>query len=287
MNKSTELIELNDFLQRYNKVDFLQTVDRPPNLSDSLSFLQNFKDVSDALCKLPVNVKALIEGYSCQTNAEGLRKFLATYGVTVLDISVIDIYDLPSTYQSLGIALPEINFYQRCASDLEGVAQSQSFDVVVQDFLLNCIPPSEIAKVLSESFRVLKSTGYLILSITDSSGLKNRPFITPENLNRDYGLIWKNTAKHLRQVQNENKNDPTLSGTHFEKILNTIILDPNTDQYTFISPPYGRFEFFISWKQTLKHLFEANFTILLDHEDWGKDDQGLDCCRHRLIAKPM
>jgi hypothetical protein len=91
MNKS---VELNDFLKRYNGVDILQSVDRPPNLSDSLSFLQNFQAVRDALSKLPVNVRALIEGYSCQTNAQGLRKFLAAYGVTTLDISVIDIYDL-------------------------------------------------------------------------------------------------------------------------------------------------------------------------------------------------
>jgi SAM-dependent methyltransferase len=281
MNKS---VELNDFLKRYNGVDILQSVDRPPNLSDSLSFLQNFQAVRDALSKLPVNVRALIEGYSCQTNAEGLRKFLAAYGVTTVDISVIDIYDLPSTYQSIGMALPDINFFQGCAGDLKEIAQSQSFDLVVQDFLLNCISPSEIGRVLSEAFRVLKPTGYLILSVTDSSGLKNHPFITPENLNRNYGLIWKNTATHLYQIQNENG---SISGELFrQKLQNSIILDPKTDQYTFISPPYGRFEFFAPWEKTLKHIAESNFRVLLDYADWGKDDQGLDCCRHRLIAKP-
>jgi SAM-dependent methyltransferase len=281
MNKSIELI---DFLKRYNKDGLLQSVDRPPNLSDSLSFLQNYQDVRSVLSNLPVNVKALIEGYSCQTNAEGLRKFLATYGVETVDISVIDIYDLPSTYRSIGIALPEINFYQGCAGDLQEIAQSQSFDVVVQDFLLNCIPPSEIGRVLSEAFRVLKPTGYLILSITDSSGFKNHSFITPENLNSGYGLIWKNTATHLRQIQNENGS--TLGDSFCQKLQNTTILDPKTDQCTFISAPYGRFEFFAPWEQTLKHLSDSNFRVLLEYEDWGKDDQGLDCCRHRLIAKP-
>jgi SAM-dependent methyltransferase len=245
-----------------------------------LAILAAAPDLQHALGLLPKRVNALIEGYAGSRNAEALQAFLALAGVRDMDIVAIDLFDLPATYRRLSMTLPNMRFIQADACSLGAVAADGEFDVVVQDFLLNCLPPADAPRLLAEVARVLAPEGRFILSVTDSSGLQTRPALTPERLACDWGVRWDRSASYLSCIVP----DPLLRQDALRALAGCIVADQAREQHTLIAAPHGRFEFFVPWAQTERQLNDAGFRVLLAQTQWGRDDHGLDCHRHRIIA---
>ena len=271
--------ELDQFLSRYRDSG-RHARDRAPDLHDSLSVFAALPGVDEALRALPARCRVLIEGYAGPGNAAALRRFLSSAGVREADITAVDLFDLPATYARLGLPLPAMRFVQADACRLGAVAANNEFDVVAQDFLLNCLPPLHTDSLLAEAARVLSLAGRFILSFTDSSCLASRPILSPARLKAAWGVRWDPTATQLAQLAP----DPAHRDKLLRVLAGSVVLDPETGGYALITAPYGRFEFFVPAELTRCQLIDAGFRVLLSDQRRGRDDHGLDCQRHRWIT---
>lgn len=273
-------IELDHFLARY-RTDSRPPFDRVPDLSDSLAVIASTPGAKEALGSPPESCRTLIEGYAGPSNADALRHFLGSAGITSTDVVAVDLFDLPTTYARLDLSLPRMHFIQADACQLGTVAGDGEFHIVVQDFLLNCLPPTRATTLLAEASRILARHGRLILSVTDSSGLVTRQAVSPARFKAQWGLDWNPHATQLRQIEP----DPIRCQAMVEALAGSIILDPSNGHHSLITGPHGRFEFFVPWELTRHQLADAGFETLLTTHHRGYDDHGLDCLRHRLIAR--
>lgn len=147
--------ELSHFLGRYHRPAD-QSPAQAPDLGYSLRHLASAPGLPDHLARLPSPCPCLIEGYAAPGNAAALREFLGGPDSRHVEVTAIDLYDLPATYDHLGLPLPLLRFVRADAARLRTTFPDASFDVVVQDFLLNCSPPVLAPRILAEVTRVLR-----------------------------------------------------------------------------------------------------------------------------------
>ena len=276
---SADTHEFDQFLTRYDPAR-RPAGDRPPDLADSLAALALAPGLDATLGLLPSRVRCLIEGYAGPENASALRAFLACRGAVVDTLTAADINDVPAAYARLGLPAPDLRFIQADACDLSAHLAPASIDLLVQDFLLNCLPPVNAPRLLAEAARLLRPGGLAIISFTDDTGARQRPHFTPGELSSRWGLEWSPSATHLRDLNAPANRLPDLHAA----LAGGVLAAPPDPNLTFVTAPHGRFEFFAPAAHTRALLAAAGLDIRLTATETGRDDQGLVCMRHRCLA---
>jgi hypothetical protein len=262
--------ELEHFILRYQRRDEFG-VSRPPDLSDSLAELSRIHAGLGKLGRLPSPCRCLIEGYAAPRNARSLREYLAANDVDPLEILAVDLYDLPAVYARLGYEIPPLRFVQADARNLGDVVDDHCVHLVVQDFLVNCMPPGEIPALFLEVSRVLAPDGLAFVSFTDDQCMMGfDPF---------FPVLCPVTEIFQFPIGTSGQ-DGWLSASVGRKFQ-----DPETGSWVFVTPPYGRLEFFSRLSKTLSDISSSGLEILVRSVSYGQDDHGLCCTRHRCILR--
>jgi SAM-dependent methyltransferase len=251
-----------------------------PTLTHSLAALGRLPGMAAALDRLGANRRCLLQGCTAPGNAVALRRFLGETGGGQVDITAVDLLDLPAIYARLGWPMPDMRFVRADARDLSARFPPDSFDLVVQDFLLNCAPPSHAPALLTAARHVLPRGGLLLLSVTDSTGLRDKPNLSAAEFERHHHVPWDPTARDLATLLPEQVRRaaalPALAGR--------AVMGPGDQQGTLITAPHGRFEFFVPIAETMAQLAQAGFEVLGRGQEQGRDDNDLHCTRWRCLA---
>ena len=275
----TQQHELDQFLARYGR-GRRKGEARPPDLQDSLEALASEPGANKLFAGLPASVCCLIQGYAGPGNARALREFLSAAGVVSVDIVAVDTYDLPAAFARLGFVQPEMRFCRADACDLSQWAADGSFDLIVQDFLLNCLPPLRHADLLAEAARLLHPGGLAIISFTDDIGARALPPIHSERILASHGTEWNPHATCLSQLSAV----PAIRSCLKKSLIGQVVEDSATGGLTLVTAPNGYFEYFIAATRTRAAIEAAGFKLLVEQITDGLDDHGLRCTRHRCIA---
>jgi hypothetical protein len=262
--------ELDYFISRYQRHDRSSGA-RPPDLDDSLAELSRIHAGLGTRGRLPRSCRCLIQGYAAPRNARSLRSYLISRGVDPAEIIAVDLYDLPSTYARLGCELPPLRFEQADARNLQGVLDDHCIDLVVQDFLVNCMPPGDIAALFREVSRVLSADGLAFVSFTDDQCMADEDPASSSRCPLPEGL-WNEVMAAGRESR--------CSG-----IVGRRFHDLQTGSWAFVTPPYGRLEFFSPLSHTLSEMDAAGLEVLARTVSCGEDDHRLRCVRHRCILR--
>ena len=272
--------ELDRYLARYGP-ELRGSRSRPPRLADVLTFLAALPETVAALSGIRYARRCLLEGYAAPDNAEALRGFLRWAGAGEVEIVAVDLFDLPAAYSRLGWALPAMEYRRADACRLAEVAEDGAFDVVVQESLLNCVPPVRSAELLGEAARVLSPRGRALISVTDCTAVAGRPELSTDEVSSRLGTPWDPSCRHLSGLVS----DPGRRAELLDELAGSVVVDRRRIRHTFITRPDGRFEFFVPFSTTERQLTEAGFELLVIARETGRDDNGLDCVRHRTIVR--
>jgi SAM-dependent methyltransferase len=249
-----------------------------PTLLHSLDQFRKMPGIAEHFAKLPRHPRVLIQGYSTPGNASALRQFLTDYAPPQPRIETIDLYDLPHLYAVLDIEMPDMIYHIADAAYLEGLYQDHSIDLVVQDFLLNCIPASRHEDLLQEVSRVLKPGGLVIMSFTSSENLEISDARSTDQLQAERHLRWNPQAYDLSEMGGINQ-----AGEPLDYLKGELIYHQPTSVFIFVSKAGGRFEFFRAREQTLALFSRCGLESIASDVTQGSDDHGLTCTRHRCL----
>jgi len=248
-----------------------------PTLSHSLERVRLMPDIKQHLAGLPKEPLCLIEGYSTPGNAEALREFIHEINGAFPKVETIDLYDLPHLYEVLGFPMPCMCYHIADAAHLDQLYNDGAVDLVVQDFLLNCIPASRHEPVLKEVSRILKPGGLGIISFTSSEALDLSSALTTAQLQTDHNFTWNSQAYDLAEMEKTN------NAVSMDYLTGKLVYNHATSEFIYVSASGGRFEFFRS-KEEMFSLFEkCGLRTLCFDVSQGSDDYGLSCIRYRCI----
>lgn len=250
-----------------------------PSLSRSIAHLDRLGSTRDLLAALPRDASCLIEGYSAPSNSSALRRFLSRHGISRPTVHAVDLYDLPRAYRELHLEPPDMHFHMADAANLEGIFAAGAFDLVVQDFLLNCVPPHFHASLLAEAARVLTPRGMAIISFSDSHALAARASPDGRAAAHDQGLEWDDQAYSLGDLPRL----PGYSPSRSNGLLGQVLRHPTSNCLVHVTPPHGNFEFFPAETTVLEDFARAGLRLVERSNSIGVDSYGLDCRRHRCV----
>lgn len=250
-----------------------------PTFASSIDVFKDCKDNTKIFESLSKNVSCLFQGYTAPDNAQALERFLCHFGIKIADVLAIDLLDLPSIYKRLGVHVPPMRFIQGDACDLAQSVQSGSIDIVIQDFILNCLPTTFALSLFKETRRVLKPDGIALISFTDSSCLSAstsiREAVTRLNIN------WKPHASGIAEFA---KNPSQLEEISSSLIGSTLSTEQE-GHLIVVTPPEGRFEFFQPLSNTLDLIREAGLDVVNLQRSIGRDAADLLCMRNRCLLR--
>ncbi len=254
-----------------------------PNVRRSLDHFARLPELGPRLRRLLGSPSVLIQGYSDPGNANALAQFLAREITGHPRLQVIDLYDLPAVYALLGFPAPAFEYRLADASDLRGVHEDSSVDVLVQDFLLNCAPSALHGPILREVARILSAQGVALISFSDQAGVGPRPTMDATEFQRRSGVPWCPGAYNLADMFPPGAFPPAMLGD----VAGQVVLDPATGTSTLITA-VGRFEFFRDAEVILRLFQEAGLVNVATDRSEGVDSHGLNCRRYRcLLAKSV
>jgi hypothetical protein len=249
-----------------------------PTLSHSLDRIRLMPDLKRILGRLAKEPLCLIQGYSTPGNADALSQFIHDYIGSYPRIETVDLYDLPHLYDVLDIEMPEMIYHIADAAHLDHLYQDGSVDLVVQDFLLNCIPASRHEPLLQEVSRILKPDGLGVISFTSSEALELSSALSTTQLQTGYNLTWDSHAYDLAGMGKVNPSESSL-----DHLIGKLVYHQPTSEFIYVAKTGGRFEFFRS-KEEMFALFEKwGLHLLAFDTSQGSDDHGLTCVRYRCI----
>lgn len=249
-----------------------------PTLSHSLDRIRLMPGIKTHLAGLPKKPRCLIQGYSTPGNAEALRQFIRDHIGSFPSIETVDLYDLPHLYDVLDIKMPPMRYHIADAAHLEHLYKNGVVDLVVQDFLLNCIPASKHEPLLKEVSRVLTPNGLGIISFTSSEALELSTALSTTQLYADHKLTWDAQAYDLAEMAKANKSETSL-----DYLMGKLIFHQPTSEFIYVALAGGRFEFFRSKAEMLLLFEKYGFHLLSLDVSQGSDDHGLSCVRYRCI----
>jgi SAM-dependent methyltransferase len=252
-----------------------------PTLADSLDFFGRLADMPATLDSLGTDCRCLLQGCTAPGNAAALRRFLGAPGGRAVRVSAVDLLDLPGIYARLGWPMPDMDFVRADARDLAALFPPGRFDLVIQDFLLNCAPPHEAPALLRAARHVLNPGGLLLLSVTDSAGLPDYPAIAPADFASFCGVPWDPMSRDLEALLPDERQRADVLRT----LVGRVVMGPTGEDGTLITAPNGRFEFFVPMARTMTQLRDAGFDVVRRGREHGRDDNGLDCTRWRCLAR--
>ena len=250
-----------------------------PTLVTGLELLSREADFTKPLEALPHHPACLIQGYSAPGNAAAIRRFLGTLRRGNPRMTAIDLFDLPALYARLGIVLPEVDFRIADATRMPLDFGAGTFDLILQDFLLNCIPSSQSADLLTETARMLAPQGLALVHFSELLDAKAMPTCELEALPETYGVQWNDAAYQVADLASVGAGvwPPLLGGM--------VLTDRHGDPAIYVQPNSGHFEFFSPLNRTLALLAAAGLESVAEHHSMGTDSHGLLCRRHRYLLR--
>jgi SAM-dependent methyltransferase len=257
--------------------------DSAPTLQSSLDIFARIEGLPDRLQSLRPAPRCLIQGYTAPGNAAALRRFLGRAGIGGCAITAVDKLDLRGIYQSLGIAMPEMDFLQADARCLADVLGDAVFDLLVQDFILNCAPPCDARAILAEAARLLRPGGLALLSFTDNTGLQDRPVLTAEEIGVRWRLAWDPACGTLSELPPRPM--PHQPAVAREGLIGRVVAGAAAGHCTYITAPDGRFEFLVPAEETFATLGAVGLQPILAAHGTTRDYNGLACTRHRCLIR--
>jgi len=249
-----------------------------PTLSHSLERIRPMPEVKQHLTGLAKDPLCLIQGYSTPGNAEALRHFIHDNIGSFPRIETVDLYDLPHLYEVLDLKMPCMHYHIADAAHLDHLYRDGAVDLVVQDFLLNCIPASRHEPLLKEVSRILKPGGLGIVSFTSSEALELSSALSTVQLQTDHNLIWDSQAYDLAEMGKANASEDSL-----DYLMGKLVYHQLTSEFIYIAKAGGRFEFFRSKEEMLSLFEKCGLHLLCFDVSQGSDDHGLMCVRYRCI----
>lgn len=271
-------VEVDRFVSRYLAAD--PGAAGPPPLVESLGMLAGMPQAVAAVATLRDGCRCLFQGYTRPANAADLCRFLQGVGVPVGDMVAVDVLDIPASYLRLGLAVPDLRFIRGDACDIPGL-ETGCFDVIVQDFLLNCLPPADAGRLVQETSRLLAANGIVITSLTDDDCLEGLPELSPEEFAARTGTVWSASARWLGDLlphaDRRRELLPLLAGR--------VVRIPGAQGGTLIAPPDGRFEFFVPAATCWSRFRAARFEPVAIGHRTGWDDLGLRCTRRTALLR--
>jgi SAM-dependent methyltransferase len=253
-----------------------------PTLAHSLNRFRQLPGIAQHVAALAKPPLCLIEGYSTPDNADALCAFAVECGSSFPHIETVDLYDLPHLYNVLGLKMPPMRYHVADAAHLEHLYPSGSVEVVVQDFLLNCIPAAQHEPLVREAARVLKPGGLALLSFTSHEALDVASALSTADLRSRHRLKWDDQAYDLAELQASNS-----TGRSLDFLMGRLLHHPATSEFIYVAKAGGRFEFFRS-KEAMFALFEqCGLTSLGFDVTQGSDDHGLQCVRYRCLLTKL
>jgi hypothetical protein len=213
--------------------------------------------------------RCLIQGSASADNVDALIAFLQHQGITRPDIHVIDLIDL----EALGHIQEPARFHRADAADLSRVFADASFDLVLQDHLLNCAPVPTYRPILAELARILHPGGLALLHYTDPSEF-------PPAHGKDL---------HARLGMDGNVHHVQLSAAECEAL---IPLGPARrlvaigDGVVMVTLPSGNLEHFIPFEAFEALLGAVGLTVRQRHIVRLIDSEGLACQRNHCLLEP-
>lgn len=249
-----------------------------PTLSHSLMRVRRMREIKKHLAGLAQEPLCLIQGYSAPGNASALRQFLYKINKSLPRIETVDLYDLPQLYEVLGFETPRMRYHIADAAHLDHLYKDGTVDMVVQDFLLNCIPASRHEALLKEARRILKVGGRGIISFTSSEALDLSSAVSTARLQADYHFQWNSEAYDLAEMERINPSAASL-----DSLQGQLVYHPATSEFIYVATTGGRFEFFRSKEQMFSLFEKCGLRLLSFDRSKGSDDHGLSCIRYRCI----
>lgn len=251
-----------------------------PTLAASLRWIAAQPDLKPHLQRLPGNARCLMLGYSTPDNEEALRSFLGAYGIDGAKLHAVDLYNLKAVYRKLNLPLPRLKYHVADATALPKIFES-AFDLVIQDFLLNCVPHADQVRVLSETVRSLSEEGLALIHFTDASGVARLPRKTIQALWDEHALRWQRTAYQLSDINGTAGRESAL----LARVGGKVIVDEQPHQFTYVTSVDGHFEFFTDAPRIFLMFAEAGLTLASQTSSQGIDYHQLCCRRHYCLLR--
>ena len=256
---------------------YLQVAEkRNPGLRYSLNKIQSIRDHASHFQALPSQPNCLIQGFSDPSNADELVKFLSKWEKSEATLHAIDLHDVPKILTLLGIKFPEIDFTTANAADLQGVFETGSCDVIVQDFLLNCTPPVLHTPILNEVRRLLSEEGIALISFTVIS---DKQVDQSKNVSPDVSTLpqgWNPCAYSIDDID-------VATGSSW---LGKRFYCNQSQSIVYVTPETGNFEFYRSYTDYVTTFLDSKLRIAAMQSSDGTDAHGQHCRRYHCIIKP-
>jgi SAM-dependent methyltransferase len=219
---------------------------------------------------LGASPRCLIQGSASADNVGSLSEFLRRHGIMAPDIHVIDLIDLSAVWNFHASA----KFCRADAGDLAAVFAAGSFDLVVQDHLLNVAPFSTHPNILSEMRRILRPDGIALLQYTDPAAFppaEGQAFLDQIEMSG-------------RSVQIGFTKEEYSAIAHLPAEHRLVAVG---SRFFFITLPLGILEFFMPMEELRILLEQAGLCLRESHLVPVTDSEGLPCRRHHcLITRP-
>ena len=254
-----------------------------PTLATSLAVFGVCAEFQAFVASRGASVACLVQGYTAPVNAQALRAALLAPTVLRSRIVAVDQIPLPEIYSQLGVEMPEIDFVQANACDLGDRLGGDTFDLVVQDFILNCLCPANAAALLAEARRHLKPDGLCLISFSADAEAPTHATVFASALAPSLPRAWTPQSAGLFDLAQTESDYFAL-----ETLLQgKSILDADSGTITQVTAPSGQFEFFVSKQKIIDLIEAAGFAVSVVDATEAVDYSGLRCTRYRVIATPV
>ncbi len=212
--------------------------------------------------------RCLIEGSASAGNVDALIGFLRHQGIDAPDIHVIDLIDL----EAMGHGHRTARFHHADACDLSGLFADGSFDLVLQDHLLNCAPVVAYPAILAELKRILRPGGMVLLHYTDPGDF---PPAEGDALRDRLGLAGGVHSLGLSPGERE-----TLAGLPPARRLVAT-----GEGFVMVTLPLGNLEHFVPFETLEGLLDDAGLAVRQHSTVRVTDAEGLACRRHHCLVE--
>jgi ubiquinone/menaquinone biosynthesis C-methylase UbiE len=251
-----------------------------PTLGASLQCISAQPDFEVHLRNLPRKTRCVLQGYSTPDNAEVLGAFLGRFGIDGEELHAVDLYNLEVVYKELNLPLPRLKYHLADATALPKTFEA-AFDLVIQDFLLNCVPHADQPRLLSETARVLSKAGLALIHFTDASGLARLPRKTEQVLEKEHGFHWESSTYQISDMGRAKGEEAAL----IAQLGGRVVVDEQLDQFTYVTATDGHFEFFTDASRIYAMFRKAGLTLISQTIREGIDFHGLLCRRHYCLLR--
>jgi hypothetical protein len=253
-----------------------------PTLASSLAAFSEGPAFKAALSRFGREASCLVIGYSAPSNTQALRQVLRENSIMDPSILVVDRLPIPRIYAEMGIEMPDMDFLQLDACTAGDTLGGRRFDLIVQDFVLNCMPPAHAPAMLRSTRALLEPKGLALISLSTDAQPTGSPAQPIAQTLSHWADRWTNSVWSISDMAHSEEEYSQMTA----QLAGRTMVDEATGHLVQVTSPACQFEFFAPGKE-MDHLFEqSGLAITRAHVSQAVDYSGLMCTRHRLIATP-